>query len=167
MTKGATRGKEGDRAGSVLHVAFELDDEGWKPRSRAGPTRGSSVSPALGRPSSPWARKAPTSAPSTGVPPGRRWTAAWITSSPTSRCPTARTRWWSAWAGPSFGANRDPANRPDVTSTQAWRLRRGLLRRSPVNAVTCLDVWVEAGRAVLRLTVRVSASGPPGDGPPS
>ncbi len=30
MTKGATRGRESNRAGAVLHVAFELDDQGWK-----------------------------------------------------------------------------------------------------------------------------------------
>lgn len=30
MSKGATRWKEGKNPGAVLHVAFELDDQGWK-----------------------------------------------------------------------------------------------------------------------------------------
>jgi len=30
MTKGATRWKDGTPFGVVLHVAFEMDDQGWK-----------------------------------------------------------------------------------------------------------------------------------------
>lgn len=30
MSKGATRGNEGKSGGAVVHVAFELDDQGWK-----------------------------------------------------------------------------------------------------------------------------------------